>query len=208
MLTKAILNGYPSQRRFGGGVTFSGGEPVLYPIYARQAADLCRSYGLHTVLHTGGNVPREDLLTTAQGFDMILFDLKAWSVALHERMTGVPNIRILSNLRYLCLNGGNIHVRITVVQGVNDPERETSGMADLLGSLPNIGSVQLKPYDPVAAGGCTLIGGDIQFNTPSRPNDGCMEAFARPFKDRGIYVQILNPVPFFAPPAAHWMVYR
>jgi pyruvate formate lyase activating enzyme len=88
----------PFYGKSGGGVTFSGGEPVLQAGFLSGMLKACKSRGLHTVVETAGNVPWSSLLGIAAYTDLFLYDLKAMDACTHIRTTGAGNKRILDNL--------------------------------------------------------------------------------------------------------------
>jgi pyruvate formate lyase activating enzyme len=130
----------------GGGVTFSGGEPLRQPEFVLAALDACRETGLHTAVDTCGLVDTEDLCAAADRADLILFDLKTFDAERHRAATGVSNGRILANLRVLAEGPTPIWLRVPLVPGVNDDDEELAGMALLAASLGAVTQVSLLPY--------------------------------------------------------------
>ncbi len=130
----------------GGGVTFSGGEPLRQPEFVLAALDACRETGLHTAVDTCGLVDTEDLCAAADRADLILFDLKTFDAERHRAATGVSNGKILANLRVLAEGPTPIWLRVPLVPGVNDDDEELAGMALLAASLGAVTQVSLLPY--------------------------------------------------------------
>ena len=106
----------------GGGVTLSGGEPLLQPEFAAAILEKCRENGIHTAIETAGNVPSETLERLMPLTDLFLYDIKCIDTELHKNLTGVSNDLILSNARLLQNSGAEVIFRMPVVPGFNDSE--------------------------------------------------------------------------------------
>jgi pyruvate formate lyase activating enzyme len=134
----------------GGGVTFSGGEPLSQPDFLTAALEACRSEGVHTAVDTSGFCRQEDLLRIAPWTDLFLFDLKHMDDARHRELTGVSNRRILENLAALAAlpepTRGSIRVRVPVIPGLNDDRTNLEATARFAASLPGVHRVDLLPY--------------------------------------------------------------
>ena len=134
----------------GGGVTFSGGEPVLQHRFLSALLKACRSAGIHTAVETAGNVPADHLLEIIPDTDLFLYDIKGMDDARHVQTTGVGNRRILENLALLSGKGARIRVRVPVIPGVNDTTEFMMTLADLIRNLPGIEQVELIPFHKMA----------------------------------------------------------
>jgi pyruvate formate lyase activating enzyme len=130
----------------GGGVTFSGGEPLAQPGFLRAALDLCRERGIHTALDTCGYAPREQAEDLARRADLLLYDLKAMDPERHRTSTGVPNGLILENLRAICGLGAAVWVRLPLIPGFNDDEGNLRATAEFVRALPGSPPLSLLPY--------------------------------------------------------------
>jgi pyruvate formate lyase activating enzyme len=145
-----LLNEIVKDRVFyddsGGGVTFSGGEPLQQPRFLLAALEACRLREIHTAVDTSGYCAQEDLLAAARSTDLFLFDLKFVDEAKHVEHTGVSNERILDNLRALAEVHREVWIRIPVLPGLNDDQESMRAVADLVASLPAVRRVSLLPY--------------------------------------------------------------
>ena len=103
-----------------GGVTLSGGEPLLQPEACARFLSLCKQHNLSTVVETCGAVPWANLQTVAPFVDRFYYDLKIKDDALAKKLTGAPAARIFANARKLCATGAEVAFRIPVVPGHND----------------------------------------------------------------------------------------
>jgi pyruvate formate lyase activating enzyme len=155
----------------GGGVTFSGGEPLLQPVFLSELIDELKIGGFHLALDTSGFAAWEVLDGIARKCDLILYDLKTMDDAMHRKYTGVSNRLILDNLKRLSSVGKEIWVRVPLVPGVNDDEENMRRTADFLRPLPNIKRVSVLPYHK---GGCekyTNLGKGAGFRTFEPPSE-------------------------------------
>ena len=130
----------------GGGVTFSGGEPLHQARFLRQALAVCRGAGLHTAVDTCGLASRDELLAVADLADLFLYDVKLIDDERHREHTGAGNVRVLANLRTLIEARRRVWLRIPVIPGVNDDRANLDGIAELAASLPGNERVCLLPY--------------------------------------------------------------
>jgi len=130
----------------GGGVTFSGGEPLLQDAFLLAACRECRKAGIPTALETSGHAPWETLERLVPFLDLIFFDFKHPDPQLHRRHTGVGNRRILKNLRMLNARKAPLVVRIPVIPGFNDSPAVLTRMFRFLMGLPHEAPVELLPF--------------------------------------------------------------
>jgi pyruvate formate lyase activating enzyme len=134
-----------------GGLTLSGGEPLLQMAFCEELLDAAKSRGVNTALDTSGHVPLEDLERIYESVDLFLYDIKIMDNAKHEEYTGVSNSLILDNLRELSSATIAVEIRIPLLAGVNDDERNIQETIQFLSDLRNIQRVSLLPYHK---GGC------------------------------------------------------
>ncbi len=132
----------------GGGVTFSGGEP-LSPANAPFVLDCLTAAGqrgLHRTVDTCGHVDTDTLLAAARQAELILYDLKIMDSERHRRATGVGNERVLGNLRALAAAGRRVWIRVPLVPGLTDDEENLTATARFAASLGAGFAVHLLPY--------------------------------------------------------------
>ncbi len=106
----------------GGGVTLSGGEPLLQPDFAADILKKCRENNIHTAVETAGNVKWESFLKILPFVNLFLFDIKCMDEKKHTEFTGISNKLILQNALELKKSGVNILFRTPVIPGYNDSE--------------------------------------------------------------------------------------
>lgn len=129
----------------GGGVTFSGGEPLSQLEFLSNLLDSCKREGIHTVVDTSGYISWEKLSHIAPKVDLFLYDIKLINNDKHKKYTGVCNNLILENLIKLSKGNNKIFVRIPIIPGINDDEKNIIETGEFLSKL-NIAQVNLLPY--------------------------------------------------------------
>jgi len=130
----------------GGGVTFSGGEPLMQPEFLAQVLRACRAEQVHTALDTCGYAERDQLLDLAAMCDLVLYDLKCLDDRRHQQQTGVSNQGILDNLEALAEQHANIWIRVPLIPGLNDQPEELEAMARFVGRLRGVRQVNVLGY--------------------------------------------------------------
>lgn len=133
-------------RNSDGGVTVSGGEPLLQARFVRLFFQTLKTQGIATAVDTCGNVEWKAFEEVLPWTDIFLYDCKAVSTALHQEGTGCGNEKIIFNLKKLDSCNKVIEIRVPLIPGFNDSEKELRGIADLLASLQTIRMVKILPY--------------------------------------------------------------
>lgn len=142
----------------GGGVTFTGGEPLSQPDFLLDMLSACRARGLHTVVDTSGFALWPVINEIRTLVDIFLYDLKLMDAVRHFKWTGVSNETILSNLVRLSKTGSRIQVRIPLIPNINDDEENLRATGAFLASLPQIPPVELLTYHNIAEAKYTGLG--------------------------------------------------
>ncbi|MCX6277869.1 MAG: glycyl-radical enzyme activating protein [Bacteroidetes bacterium] len=175
----------------GGGVTFSGGEPLLQPEILIEALDECGKRGIHRAIDTSGFVKTETILEVAKHTDLFLYDLKLMDSSLHEQWTGVGNELILSNLRAIALAGSEIIIRIPFIGGVNDDGENIRKTAAFIASLPgNRKEVHLLPYHAIAQHKYAKLGKPEEFTALEEPDSETLNSAVGIFNEYDINTQV------------------
>ena len=131
----------------GGGVTFSGGEPLLFPEYLTAILKLCGNQQIHRTIDTCGMAKTSTLLEIAKHTDLFLYDLKLMDSAKHKAYVGIGNEQILANLTALAESGANIQIRIPAIKGVNlDPENIEASARFIANLAGEAKTINLLPY--------------------------------------------------------------
>ena len=156
----------------GGGVTFSGGEPLVQPEFLFELLERCGRLNIHRAVVTCGHAPREAVLGAAERADLLLFDLKLIDGRKHEKYTGQDVGLIHSNLAALCATGVAIELRVPIVPGINDDRESVEKLGAFVGRLPRRLPVQLLPYHAAAMDKYRRFGMPVPLPDTPEPDDG------------------------------------
>lgn len=151
-LLAEVLRDRPVFEESGGGVTFSGGEPLSQPSFLLELLAACRREELHVAVDTCGYAARETVLAVAERADLLLWDVKTLDPARHRELTGVPLDPILENLASASRVGVPIWLRLPVIPGVSDDPASVARAVALAERTPNVGRVSLLPFHRTANG--------------------------------------------------------
>jgi pyruvate formate lyase activating enzyme len=168
-----------------GGVTFSGGEPLMQATFVAEVMDGLS--GLHVLLDTSGYAPRGDFELVARRCNMLYFDLKLADPDLHRKYTGADNSRILANLELAGAMDIELVVRVPLVPGVTDTTENLASIAGIVSALPRLPRVDLLPYNRSAGGKYAACGMDFQ---PQYDEDAPVNADAAPFRKAGLEARV------------------
>lgn len=185
---KIILKDIQYYRHSNGGITFSGGEPMLALPLLKQLLVACKEHNLNTAVDTAANVKFEDYADIMAYTDVFLIDLKIWDEERHRYYTGVSNRLIKENIKRISDAGKRIIIRTPVIGSVNDSFEELSKMADFLKDIKMVELVQLLPYHQYGVGKYNLIGVESEQNEFYVPNEDFMRSALEVYKKRGINV--------------------
>lgn len=181
---EVVRRDLPFYRRSGGGVTLSGGEPLLHGEFAEELLRACRENGIHTAVETTGHIHLGTLEAVLPWLDTVLIDLKYADPDRHREVLGVDNARVLNTLWRLRRWGGDVHVRLPVIPGWNDDEDNLSRSAALLTEL-GYACVTLLPYHRMGNGKYPQL--DRPYTvTATPPSPERMAELAEFFRNRGI----------------------
>ena len=166
----------PFYTRSGGGVTFSGGEPLLQIDFLLECLRLCKGAGVHTAVDTAGDVPYSAFERILPDTDLFLYDIKLLDDASHHHYTGRSNARILGNFRRLhAVCGGEnqpgLIVRTLLLPGVNDREEDFTAFARWLKDYPRIARVDVLPYHALGESKYRALGETYRFSGKKPPDE-------------------------------------
>jgi len=174
----------------GGGVTFSGGEPLLQPAFAGEVMRALKGEGVHVALDTCGFGAQEDLLALSAWADLVLFDLKLADAERHAAATGVGNDRILANLAALSRIGTSIWIRVPIIPGINDDEANLEATARIAAGTPGVRRVDLLPYHGTAEAKFARMGVGYSLQGLQAPSPERLQHLACIFQSFGLAVNI------------------
>jgi pyruvate formate lyase activating enzyme len=174
----------------GGGVTFSGGEPLMQPDFLLELLDACGQLELHRAVDTCGYAGKATLLKVADKADLILYDIKHMDPEIHEKYTGVSNERILDNLRALACRDVTIRIRYPLIPGVNDDRRNVQALGGFLRQLHRLCDVDILPYHDVAGSKYQRFGYTYRLEHVPIPDPAHLNEIAALLSSYGLCVTI------------------
>ena len=146
-----------------GGVTFSGGEPLLQAAFLSEMLDRCRESGIHTAAETSLSIFDPSILSR---LDLVMADMKIWDSELHKKYVGIPSERIRENFRLLDDLGVPIVARTPVIPEI---EQGIPEISDFLKGLKNVVKYELLPYHPLGEGKRVALGlSPAEFTVPTK----------------------------------------
>jgi pyruvate formate lyase activating enzyme len=172
----------------GGGVTFSGGEPLMQPGFLAELLSACREEELHTIVDTSGFANWNVFEQIRGNVDLFLYDLKHTNSARHRAVTGVPNEVILENLQKLSAHGHKILARIPLIPGINDDEENLHASGKFLASLPHLEGVELMGYHDIAQAKYQALGWEYKLPDTRPPTEEAMSHAAEVLRSYGLRV--------------------
>jgi len=169
-----------------GGVTFSGGEPLLQASFVAEVIDQLDD--IHVLLDTAGYASESDFELVARRCDLVFYDLKLMDRDLHFRYTGVYNDVIIRNLHILSESGVPFVIRVPLIPGVTDTNENLTAIATTVDGLPGLVRVDLLPYNKAAGGKYKAAGmqfkPDYDESRPLNVNASIFESLAIPVRVR------------------------
>jgi len=172
----------------GGGVTFSGGEPLSQPEFLVAALAACGREGLHRVVATSGYAPAGVLRDVANHTDLFLYDLKPGNGMTHEEHTGVSVDLIHDNLRMLCETDVAIRLRLPVIPGLTDARENLIAVQELVAALPRKLSLQLLPYHSAAMDKYRRFGLPVPLPDTQEPTTEQLQTIKTELQELGLEV--------------------
>jgi pyruvate formate lyase activating enzyme len=194
MTAQEVIDDVEGDRLFydtsGGGVTFSGGEPLLQWQFLETCLKLAKEKGLHTAIETSGFAPREAVERVAPFTDLFLYDLKHITKEGSLKYTGVDNQIAKDNLRELSERGSRVIVRTVVVPGANADRETLEGFAEFFSALPQIEMINILPLHKSASEKYNRLEKDFLIADYRIPTEEEMEEVAAFYRARGFEVKI------------------
>jgi pyruvate formate lyase activating enzyme len=174
----------------GGGVTISGGEPLLQRDFLSALLRACRAKEIHTALDTSGFAPWQTIERIRADVDLFLYDLKLIDDARHRQFTGVSNAPILRNLRALSQRGHAIRLRVPVIPVVNADDESVRQIGALAAALPHLNGVDLLPYHAIGVDKYARFNRAYHLPETRPPSDERMAEIAHILTSFGLAVKV------------------
>ncbi|MEU6853218.1 pyruvate formate-lyase-activating protein [Actinacidiphila alni] len=172
----------------GGGVTVTGGEPLLQPAFTAEIFHRCRELGLHTALDTSGFLGARATDTMLADTSLVLLDIKSFDIATYRRLTGgalSPTLGFATRLDRL---GVPVRIRYVLVPGWTDDEAAVDGLAAFAAGLGNVEAVDILPFHKLGAPKYEALGIPFPLRDTPVPDAALVERVRRQFRDRGLTV--------------------
>lgn len=183
-----VLRDVPFYDQSGGGVTFTGGEPMLQTEFLKETLLLCKAQHLHTTMDTSGRTSWENLYSIMPLVDLFLYDLKLVDESRHLKYTSVSNKLILTNLRKLAEAGAHIIIRMPLIPGINDDDESIALCAATLAKLPALEGIEVMPYHEIGIAKYKALGMKYKLENVQPPTDEQVGIVEQKLSSTGIVV--------------------
>ncbi|MDU4892648.1 MAG: pyruvate formate-lyase-activating protein [Clostridium sp.] len=176
-LIKKILRFRPYFERSGGGVTFSGGDPLMQPAFLLELLKKCKEHGIHTTIDTSGYGNPDTYDEILKYTDLVLLDIKHINSAGYKELTGCTSEGINSFLEALRRAKTRVWVRHVVVPGYTDNKEKMDELSKIINNeIPNVDKIELLPYHLLGVNKYENLGLDYALNgVPHMDKESCME---------------------------------
>ncbi|MFW6113761.1 MAG: glycyl-radical enzyme activating protein [Actinomycetota bacterium] len=172
----------------GGGMTVSGGEPLVQPEFVAELLRRCKTKGIHTALDTSGNVPWENVEMVLEHVDLVLFDIKHMDPEMHRKGTGAGNRNILENAGKVA-SRARTWIRIPLIPGYNDSESNISKVAEFASDI-GAEKVSLLSYHDLGSSKYPKLGRVYQMEGTIPPDDDAVESVKEAIESHGLKVEV------------------
>jgi pyruvate formate lyase activating enzyme len=173
----------------GGGVTFSGGEPLMQPDFLEALLGEFKNRGIRTTVDTSGYASFEILERILKNVDLFLYDIKIMDDTKHKRYTGVSNQIILENLRKLAEKGQPVQVRVPLIPGISDDDENIQRIGEYLLSLGNIKHISLLPFHRGGIEKCRKLRRESLIHSLRPPSEERVKEIRKILSDYGFSVK-------------------
>ena len=175
----------------GGGITISGGEPLLQPQFVCDLLGKCRRAGIHACMETSGYSDESALRQVLPYIDYVLYDLKHMNSEKHRRYTGRPNSLILSNAEIVAASAVETLFRMPLIPGINDDSQNIRETAEFLHGLGNnVLRIELMPYHRLGKSKYEALDKEFRLSGVLSPEPDEVESVKKAFEDNGIICTI------------------
>lgn len=180
---------YKSYMRFsGGGVTVSGGEPLMQPEFVAEIFKNCQKLGIHTALDTSGYVDLEAVKSVLKYTDLVLLDLKSFNPETYIKVTHVSLEPTLKFAQYLSEIKKPTWIRFVLVPDLSDDHANVEGLANFISNLANIERVEVLPFHKMGEYKWEQLGFDYQLKDTQPPTPELVQRTVDIFKQNGLLV--------------------
>jgi pyruvate formate lyase activating enzyme len=189
-LTRVIEEDMPFYDESRGGVTFSGGEPLLQPDFLEALLEQCIKRGINTALDTSGYASPSIADRFCRKVDLFLYDIKIMDDFKHRKYTGMSNRLILRNLQRIVKNGGRVEISLPIIPLINDDKENIEKTGEFLASLRSIESVGLLPYHRMGIDKYKSLGKRYRLGETQTPSTEKMKMIKEELEAFGFKVRV------------------
>ncbi len=176
----------------GGGITFSGGEPLMQSNFVIGALKMFKEMNIHTCIDTSGQADSTIIDSVIPLTDLFLFDIKHLDDEVHKKYTGVSNSLIMSNYTRIIERGKDVIIRIPIIPGINDDNNHLDLLRDYIVSSgkSSIRRIDLLPYHKIGQAKYRRFGLDYKMDGIEQPSEERMNELKMFFEEPGFKVKI------------------
>ncbi len=171
-----------------GGVTFTGGEPLLQAKFIADILKLCKAEGYHTAIDTSGYMFNDDVKHALQYADLVLLDIKSIDPSTYQELVGVPLENTLKFAEYLSEQGIKTWIRHVLVPEWTDKDEDLEKLATFVSSLKTVDKVEILPYHKMGEYKWDLIGKEYPLKGLEPPTKDRVENAKAIFERKGLSV--------------------
>lgn len=169
----------PFYSLYGGGVTFSGGEPLMQPKFLTEIAKKCHESGMNVAIESCGYGKYENFKAVLPYVDYAFLDIKHIDSHKHKELTGVGNEIILKNVQHIAEFGIPITARTPIIPGYNDSSENICGIAEFLSTLSSVNDYELLPYHNLGESKYNSLGIPYEIKGVKTPEDSEMRELVK-----------------------------
>jgi pyruvate formate lyase activating enzyme len=169
-----------------GGVTVTGGEPLMQPQFVAEILRRCQALGLHTALDTSGYTQLETAAPVLDHADLVLLDIKSYDPDLYHQVTQVNLEPTLRFAQHLAAIGKPVWIRFVLVPELTDPVANVEGLANFVATLGNVERVEVLPFHQMGAYKWEQLGYDYALKDTVPPSPELIQATVARFASRGL----------------------
>ncbi|HOA79615.1 MAG TPA: pyruvate formate-lyase-activating protein [Defluviitaleaceae bacterium] len=174
---------YKSYMEFsGGGVTVTGGEPLIQPKFVEELFRQCKEKGIHTALDTSGYIPLEHAKNVLKYTDLVLLDIKSFDSQTYKDLTGVSNEPTLKLAKYLSDIGKPMWIRYVLVPNLTDNPEHIEALASFLTNLKTIEKIEILPFHKMGEYKWEELGYDYKLKDTPTPSKELLNTAKEIFK--------------------------
>lgn len=171
----------------GGGVTISGGEPLMQPEFVREIFKQCQRLGIHTALNTSGFCNLESAKSVLEFVDLVLLDIKSFDPKTYTRVTGCDIEPTLALAKYLNTINKPTWIRFVLVPGLTDQPENINGLADFIAPFNNVERLEVLPFHKMGEYKWSELGFKYLLENTFPPSPEQLQAALNIFRSKEIF---------------------